>query len=173
MTARSAQLSVAVQNDVVVFRVLGRANFSLSADFKTAAEALRAKGYRRFVVELSGCGMMDSTFIGVLAGLNRRLQAGEGGGERVELLDPDDCVLHGIENIGILPLFKVTKGDSENGPAFEAVESSQASKEEMVRVSLQAHRELMRENDENVLKFRDVVQFLEEDLKRLEDRETS
>ena len=68
MNAPSANLSVWVGDKVVFIKVVGRANFTSSVDFKALVKALSEKGHHRFVLDLSECQLMDSTFLGVLAG---------------------------------------------------------------------------------------------------------
>ena len=67
------QLLVAIVDRVVVIKIMGRANFTLSVDFKRLVAELRARGHNRFALELSQCLMMDSTFLGVLAGFGLKL----------------------------------------------------------------------------------------------------
>ena len=63
------KLSVAVLAETAVIKVKGRANAALSVQFKSLAAELRDTGRKNLVVDLGECEMMDSTFLGVLAGL--------------------------------------------------------------------------------------------------------
>ena len=77
MSTSSAKLSVLVGKDFACLKIAGRANFSFSPDFKTLLTELSQKGYTRFVIDLLECVLMDSTFLGVLAGFGIKLnQAG-------------------------------------------------------------------------------------------------
>jgi hypothetical protein len=49
-------------------------------------------------------------------------------------------------------------------------ESSNPTHEEITRTSLEAHQTLMEVNPENVARFKDVTQFLAEDLRSIEKR---
>src|SRR6185503_13186530 len=100
MNALSNNLGVWVGDNLVCVKVAGRANFSGSVDLKTLVSAMWEKGYHHFVLDLTECLLMDSTFLGVLAGLglkfNRNSQgsAAENGGTNgngnhaIELLNP-------------------------------------------------------------------------------------
>ena len=68
MSTPSAKLSVLVCKDFTCVKIAGRANFMSSPDFKTLLTELHQKGYNRFIIDLSECVLMDSTFLGVLAG---------------------------------------------------------------------------------------------------------
>ena len=63
----SAKLSVLVGKNFACVKIAGRANFTFSPDFKTLLGELMQKGYAHFIIDLSECVLMDSTFLGVLA----------------------------------------------------------------------------------------------------------
>ena len=50
-------------------KVNGKGDFNLSIDLKKLFDELRHRGFQRFVLELCDCVMMDSTFLGLLAGI--------------------------------------------------------------------------------------------------------
>jgi hypothetical protein len=88
----------------------------------------------------------------------------------VELANPNARISELLENLGVLPLFKVTTG------AVQLPDDAQASapapvnptQEQITRTCLEAHKILMAVNPENAARFKDVTQFLAEDLKNLE-----
>jgi hypothetical protein len=53
MTSTSAKLFVLVGQKFACIKIVGRANFTTSIDFKTFVNELRAKGFDYFVLELS------------------------------------------------------------------------------------------------------------------------
>ena len=83
-------MSVLVGERFACVKISGRANFNSSIDFKTLLSELRAKGYTYFVLELSECALMDSTFLGVLAGFGLKMMSPQNDGEdrQIELLNP-------------------------------------------------------------------------------------
>ena len=89
----------------------GRANFTFSPDFKTLVNGLQQKGYGHFIIDLSECVHMDSTFLGVLAGFGMKMnQAGAADQRGFELFNPNTRITELLENLGALQLFKVTTG---------------------------------------------------------------
>ncbi len=56
-------------------KITGRANFTSSPDFKTLLAELAQKGYKHFIIDLSECMLMDSTFLGILAQFGIRMNA--------------------------------------------------------------------------------------------------
>ncbi len=167
----SSILSVLVGKNFACVKIAGRANFMSSPDFKTLLLELNQKGYSRFIVDLSECVLMDSTFLGVLAGFGLMTKPGGVPGKcDIELANPNTRVSELLENLGVLPLFKVTTGPVQLPEDARACtpESANPTTAEITRTSLEAHQTLMAANPDNVARFKDVTQFLAEDLKNLE-----
>jgi anti-anti-sigma factor len=170
MATPSATLLVLVGKDFACVKIAGRANCSSSPDFKTLLEELAQKGYRHFLMDLSECVLMDSTFLGILAGFGMKLNpAGEAG---IELYNPNTRISELLENLGALHLFKVRNVPLQLPGEVRTCtpESSNPTHEELTRTSLEAHQTLMEVNPENVARFKDVTQFLAEDLRNIEQR---
>ena len=167
MGVTPAKLYVADLGERAVVRITGRANCLSSVSFKRVINSLIERGRRVFTLDLSDCQLMDSTFLGVLVGLNRTLgQAGPDGG--FSLYKPTESVRVLLDNLGILELFSTAESLGQE-EAAEPVEAGEASdKTELTHTSLEAHRNLMDANPENEAKFKEVTRFLAEDLKRQE-----
>jgi len=163
MPPATASLSVLVGKD-----------FACSPDFKTLLNELANKGYGHFIIDLSECALMDSTFLGVLAGFGIRLNPQGAPKEKgIELVNTKPRVSELLENLGTIHLFNLTSGplhlSGEAQPCPPAPpESSRPSREEITRTSLEAHETLMAMNPENVARFKDVARFLAEDLKNVD-----
>jgi anti-anti-sigma regulatory factor len=171
MSVSSAKMSVFVGERFACIKIIGRANFTSSIDFKTLLNELRQKGYEHFVLDLSQCILMDSTFLGVLAGFGLKLCAvqKEPGGPGLELLNPNARITELLENLGVLHLFNLRTGPllAPAGTQAAVPAPADASREEITRASLEAHQTLMQINPGNISRFKDVAQFLAEDLKKL------
>ena len=166
----SANLSVLVGKNFVCVKITGRANFTFSPDFKKLLAGLNQKGYSHFVVDLSECLLMDSTFLGTLAGFGLMTNPSATEHCDIELLNPSARISELLENLGVLSLFKVVTGQMQLPEDAKACapESESPTREELTRTSLEAHQALMAANPENVARFKDVAQFLAEDLKNLQ-----
>jgi len=151
-------------------RIVGRANFSSSIDFKTLIQELNKKGCSYFILDLSECTLMDSTFLGVLAGFGLQSASPrvEGPKATLELLNPNERISELLESLGVLSLFKVTQGNPQPQQPGEAVPITTAcpTKEDVRRACLEAHETLMQINPQNASKFKEVAAFLAEDLKK-------
>lgn len=167
----SVSLSVLVGKNFACIKIAGRANFACSPDFKTLLNELAQKGFRHFIIDLSECVLMDSTFLGVLAGFGMKLNPNGAPAERgIELHNTTPRVSELLENLGAVHLFKLTNGTLQLPQDLKACtpESINPTHEQITRTSLEAHQALMSMNPENVARFKDVTQFLAEDLKSLD-----
>ena len=171
MNAPPAQMFVSVRERTAWLAIHGRANAASSLDLRRVVTELRQRGYDSFVLDLSQCQFMDSTFLGVLAGFGAPPGAPNlaPAGPRFELLNPNALILELLEEIGVLGLFKLSEsprcppGDAETATVIAAPHS----REEVTRTCLAAHERLMELNPDNIARFKDVTRFLAEDLKRL------
>ena len=174
MTKTASTLCVAVVEPTAFIKVPGRANYATSIDLKNLVGELRQRGFSEFVLDLRECLTMDSTFLGVLAGLVLRNNHPEPAAPTIELLNPNNRVLDLIENLGVLSMFKVKIEETPATLLFEPTgDLPEPTKEEVTRNCLEAHRTLMKINPANVPKFKEVTQFMAEDLKKLTGGGTS
>lgn len=170
MSAPSARLLVLVGEQFACVKINGRANFNSSIDFRTLVSELRQKGYTFFVLDLSECMLMDSTFLGVLAGFGLKMRSPEKDhGPAIELLNPNARIIELLENLGVLHLFRITQGPLETPEQTQTREHTPVAttREEITRACIEAHQTLMTINPENVRRFKEVTQFMAEDLKKL------
>jgi anti-anti-sigma regulatory factor len=152
-------------------KIVGRANFTSSIDFKTVINELRKKGFTYFVLELTECMLMDSTFLGVLAGFGLQLgaPAAENPCQGIVLLNPNARIRELLETLGVIHLFRVEQASLPLPNQTESCIQNLASptREEVKRTCREAHETLMSINPENASRFKDVTQFLAEDVKKL------
>lgn len=173
MNSPAAQISVLAGQRFACVKIKGRANFTSSIDFNTLVTQLRERGFTYFVIELSECSLMDSTFLGVLAGFGLKMIPKNGAaanGACVELRNPNARIAELLENVGVLHLFKTSEGELASPETLEACahQTTEASREELTRTCLEAHKLLMEIHPENVARFKDVTKFLAEDLAKLQ-----
>jgi anti-anti-sigma regulatory factor len=171
MSAPSAKMLVFVGMRFVCVKIKGRANFASSLDFKMLLNELLLQGCTHFVIELSECTLMDSTFLGVLAGFGLKLSEPQPNGIpcTLELFNLSPPIAELLDNLGVIHLFHVTHGAVPLPEATRPRDHTPGdhTREEIARNSLEAHQILMDLNPDNVAKFKDVATFLAEDLKRL------
>lgn len=174
MNTPAANLTILTGKKFACIRITGRANFTLSIDFKMLVTELCQRGYSYFVIELSECTLMDSTFLGVLAGFGLKMNPSDGGTQshQVELQNPNARITELLETLGVLHLFKITRGPLAAPEAVIACspEPAHPSRAEFTQACLEAHRTLMEINPANVARFKDVAKFLAEDLQKQQEQ---
>lgn len=146
-------------------RVEGRGSFQNSGGLKEFAAEMVGRGYREFVVDLRGCQMMDSTFMGTLAGIALRLrEIGVGG---LAVVNPNERNRELLANLGLDQLFRVGDGPEQTAErlAQERLTAGAATPREQAQTMLDAHQALVEADPENFTKFKDVLEFLRQDLR--------
>jgi anti-sigma B factor antagonist len=171
MSQSPSKLMVAVFDRLVCIKIDGRADFTSSLDLKKLLTELWQRGYTHFVFDVCQCKMMDSTFLGMLAGVALNISNGHDPDEahRLKLLNPCASLCNVLENLGIAHLFKILENSQPLTDKYEPLSKMESSTPvELARTCLDAHLILMSMKPENVAKFKDVAQFMAEDVKRLE-----
>jgi anti-sigma B factor antagonist len=171
MATPSAKMLVLACKDFVCVKIAGRANFTYGPDFKTLLTELVRKGCDHFIIDLSECALMDSTFLGILAGFGLKLnKAGAPDGHGIELLNPNSRIADLLENLGALHLFRVTTGALQlpGDVLVQTPEAANPTRQQITRTCLEAHQSLVDANPDNAVRFKDVTRFLAEDLKNRE-----
>jgi len=165
-----AKIRVFAGERFACIKISGRAYFTSSIDFKTLVNELLGRGCNFFALDLSECTLMDSTFLGVLAGFGLKTTAGkiDRANITIELFNPNERILELLESLGVLHLFTVAQGQPPpcDPPESLPVDPACPTKEEVTRNCLEAHRTLMDLNPQNAAKFKEVAAFLAEDLKK-------
>src|SRR2546429_564739 len=67
-------IQVGVRGPTVWVKVEGKGSFLNSGNLKEFSREMLDRGYREFIVDLAGCAMMDSTFMGTMASVALRLK---------------------------------------------------------------------------------------------------
>jgi anti-sigma B factor antagonist len=174
-----SKILVARSVDLGFIKVVGRGSFQNSGCLKAFYQQLLKEGVRRFVVDLDACTYLDSTFLGILLGLGLKLK--ERGAGLLHILNASPRNLELLRNLGLDRLISIesTTGQAgvrpSNGAAMSALKTvnEENLKEMPCQVPtraeagptiLEAHVNLMEFDPRNVPKFKDVVEFLREDL---------
>ncbi len=162
-------IQVAVRNGVGYARVLGRGSFKVSASVKEYGNALLNSGVKRLVIDLRDCVGMDSTFMGVTAGLCNRFH--KEGNATVEMVNCSDKVKRLMSTLGLDRLVDVVSGDSPDDsiPEKGELEDLAAKPEsplESAENMLEAHENLVKVHSDNEMRFQDVLDYLREDIQR-------
>jgi anti-anti-sigma factor len=154
-------MMVSIGERSALIQIAGRANFTSSVDFKSLLDQLLQRGYTCFILDLTECVLMDSTFLGVLAGaaLELRRKAPPG---TLTLARVGERNLELIRNLGLHRLATVDAGNfplNFSGTAHP-LDTKARSEIESARLVLEAHESLISVDAANAAKFQDVLAFL-------------
>jgi anti-anti-sigma factor len=161
-----SKILVARNANLGFVKVVGRGSFQNSGCLKAFYQQLLKDGVNRFVVDLDACSYLDSTFLGILLGLGLKLK--EAGNGLLHILNASPRNLELLKNLGLDRLINVDAKRVElNGIAekpLQEVPCPLPTRTEAAPTILEAHETLMEFDPRNVPKFKDVVEFLREDL---------
>ena len=162
-----SSIQVGVRGPTVWVKVEGKGSFLNSGNLKEFAREMLDRGYREFVVDLAECAMMDSTFMGTMASVALRLkELGQGHLHIVHCKDRSQELLSGL---GLDQIFDI-HANGARAPEYEALEQTPESrppevkKKEQTETMLEAHEALCEAAPENLFRFKDVLDFLRQDL---------
>jgi anti-sigma B factor antagonist len=160
-----ASILVGTTDRTVWVRVEGKGSFLNSTGLKEFAKEMTNRGYREFVIDLKNCPVMDSTFMGTLAGIALRLREIGQGHLRATNLNERNRDL--LSNLGLDQLFTIESSPAVIDPAAPQeplpVEESE-NKLTRAQTMIEAHEACLEANPENAAKFKDVLDYLKQDL---------
>lgn len=144
-------------------RVEGKGSFLNSTGLKEFAKEMVNRGFREFAVDLCNCPVMDSTFMGTLAGIALRLRELGQGQLRVTNLNERNRDLLG--NLGLDQLFTIENGAKPpEQVAQQPLAPGATDKVAQAQTMLEAHEACVQADESNAAKFKDVLDYLKQDL---------
>jgi anti-anti-sigma regulatory factor len=147
--------------------VEGKGSFLNSGNLKEFAQEMVNRGYREFVIDLQNCAMMDSTFMGTMAGVALRLK--ELGHGHLHVVHCGNRSLELLSGLGLDQIFSI-HSNGATAPECESLEPvpnadrSAEQKKEQAQTMLEAHEALCQAAPENFPRFKDVLDYLKQDL---------
>ncbi len=151
-------MQVGVAGPSVWVRIEGRGTFQNSAGLKEFAAEMMRRGHRDFIVDLATCELMDSTFLGTLTGIALGLPAGG----KLTVIRANERNRGVMQNLGLDRIFAVLESTPVAAPGrLEDAETNppQTARREAI---VQAHENLAAVNPENAIRFKDVLDFLQQ-----------
>ena len=162
-----SSIQVGVNGNAVWVKVEGKGSFLNSGNLREFTREMVNRGYREFFVDLEKCAMMDSTFMGTMAGVALRLkELGHGHLHVVHCGERSRALLTGL---GLDQIFSI-HANGTTGPQCDSLqresiaESPDEKKQENARQMLDAHQALCDAAPQNLSRFKDVIDYLKQDL---------
>lgn len=165
-----SSISFAQLNGFLLLACTGKGNFINSPVLRKLADDRIASGDRLIVVDLGACTGMDSTFMGTLAGIGRRLMALGGS---MQIACPGEHNRSLLETLGLDMLLDIDPPSAvwrgkmdEYRKLLTPVDNEGVilkGKEQAIHV-LDAHKVLSGINEDNAEKFKGVVDGLSQEI---------
>ena len=154
---------VGTTDRTVWIRVEGKGSFLNSTGLKDFAKEMTNRGYREFVIDLKACPVMDSTFMGTLAGIALRLK--ENGQGRLRVINLNERNSDLLSNLGLDQLFTIETVPFTLNCTEQPLQTN-GTEDKVARATtmLAAHEACVEANPENAAKFKDVLEYLKQDL---------
>lgn len=155
----------AVSKDTAWVKVGGRGTFLNSHPVKRWLLARVEEGYHRFIIDLSNCKSMDSTFMGAVTGLSLRMK--RLGRVPVTLANVTAHNKRLLETLG-LDRFLVLeeKFEIDTSLIWELLPIESLDKLTTTKHMLEAHEQIMDTGTVAEKQFKTVHELLKEDLKK-------
>jgi anti-sigma B factor antagonist len=161
-----ASILVGVTGKAVYIKVRGKGSFHNSPALKEFARQMFERGQRIFIFDLAECSVMDSTFMGTLAGMALRLRESSGA---LLVRNVNERNFELLRNLGLNNLFEIEPNADvavrELDSASTLETDGGVSRSENAACMIEAHEALVNADPENLARFKDVLEYLRQDLR--------
>jgi anti-anti-sigma factor len=152
----------ACHDDVHVLRFIGDIRYTLSPSIDRFLEGIFAGPKPAgFVIDLTETSSIDSTNLGLLARIARRMQSIDAG--RVTIVSNRANINSVLTSMALDEVFDIVEDAVLEAVASQEVPKENTDKETLAHTLIDAHRALMDLNERNREIFRDVVAVMEKD----------
>lgn len=170
-------LTAAYIDRTAVIRVEGRGSFKISPPMKQFIhQVIKSQSASHILIDMSDCCGMDSTFMGVLAGLSYHVKDKPGiTFKLINLSEKNQKLLItlGVDRVVDYSL-SATREEQEivdgQGSEAQTLEADFADKLDAAKTTLEAHETLVDINPENYDKFKSVLELLKNDVRTLDQQ---
>jgi anti-anti-sigma factor len=165
--ARNLLCAVLDEGRFAIVRVIGRGNFSNSMALKNFATlCYQRQPKAQLVIDLQQCDAMDSTFMGVVAGI--AIANTRKGAPKIVVTNASDHCRRLLRNLGLASLLDFRAVEDPHADQINAALAPATpvapSRLEQICLTLQAHKELVAIDEQNGVRFQAVIEYLEKSL---------
>ena len=151
-------------NDVYVIKLVGSLSYAESGDFACFIDKLFGNTpLPDIVIDLSETGSLDSTNLGLLARIARTTL--ETAQRKTVMISPRPDINRVLQSMGFDGVFDIVHASDIPPGEPNTIPHIEVSEHELARTVLESHRTLMDLNESNRAVFKNVVQFLEREIK--------
>ncbi len=166
-------LTAAYIDHTAVIRVEGRGSFKISPPMKQFIhQVLNSKSANKILIDMSDCTGMDSTFMGVVAGIACLIKSKSDFEFKLINLSPKNkklLVTLGVDRVVDFSMSSTGEEQqlADQNDGTQTLEPDFANKLDTAKTTLEAHETLVDIHPENFDKFKSVLEFLESDVRNL------
>ncbi len=159
---RKEDLKITELDNGFSVEVTGRANFDYAVPLRELGSRLGNAQWLQ--IDLENCEAMDSTFMGVLTMLALKFRKK---GQQVMLLGASDTLLKLLRDLGVAKLFNVVSDSPACGKGVAVETPENSGLLAAAETVAEAHRTLVEADESNAEKFKQVIEFADQDVARL------
>ena len=172
----SDNLTAAYIDHTAVIRVEGRGSFKISPPLKQFIHQVIGNGSAESIlIEMSRCSGMDSTFMGVVAGIACFIKSRSA--FHFELINLSEKNKKLLVTLGVDRVvdYSMSATDAQQilldrlEGSSKPLETDLSNKLEAAQTTLEAHETLVSINPDNLVKFKSVLEYLQDDVRNLSD----
>jgi anti-anti-sigma factor len=153
------------EGDTATARIIGKGSFKNARLLKNYADQVRADGIKQIVLDLQECLHMDSTFMGVIAGI--AVGQKRNGSPAPKVINANPRALELLNSLGLGQILDIDPERNSVQPnTYNELKppSEGCNKDEVTETMLEAHQTLVNVDKSNAAKFQDVITFLKDKL---------
>ncbi len=169
MADNSQILYASLDDGAVIFRVEGRGTYLNAGPFKQMIAKVQARNEEtEFILDMTACESVDSTFMGVLAGIgmNQRREKRP----NLKLINVSDRVRKLLQTLGLAHILDIRGLEETPTPPpsvatdVVATSTTDVDREQQTQLMIQAHENLVQVDESNAPRFENVLKYLKESL---------
>lgn len=159
-----SSIQVACTEHTLYCKVEGMGSMKNSSPLRDFSEHVFEEGCCKFVVDLSGCTGMDSTFMGTLLGI-ALLKGLNSHSPQVLVVNASKENLKLLDGLGVTQIIQVSK-EEVTFPSIQLTELDEknTSQREKIQTIYEAHKNLVEFDPQNAKKFGKFLKSLLKDL---------
>lgn len=169
-------LTAAYVDRNAVIRMEGRGSFKICPPMKQFIhQVINTGSANRILIEMSDCSGMDSTFMGVVAGIACYIKSKPALSFKLINLSEKNKKLLVTLGVDRVVDYSLSASEEEQellnrlSGSSQTLEADPSSKLETAQTTLEAHETLVDINPDNLSKFKSVLEYLTDDVRNLSD----
>jgi len=148
---------------ILWIRIEGRGTFQVSPPVKEVVEKEMGEGRSQFVIDLQECSGMDSTFMGMMAGVGMRLR--KKGSGKLSIVGTNEKIRESLDELGLSYLMEI---EPKEGPWIDQIDEVRGSLHPLGGAAsggneehiLESHENLCDADESNVERFKTVLEVM-------------